>query len=172
MTKLINIFGGPGIGKSTVIAGLFHLMKINQIEVEIAHEFAKDLVWDNQTDILKTDQLYVFAHQYRRIYRLMNKVEYIIVDCPLLMHIPYIADGFLVGLEPLIVESHHTFNNQSFLLNRRPDHKYVTEGRHNTEEESFRIHDELVDILNKYNEPYTEVVVSPDAPKTILSLLS
>lgn len=147
-------------------------MKLKQIEVEVAHEVAKDLVWENQSDILTKDQLYVFALQHRRIYRLVDRVEYIIVDCPLLMCIPYIAEGFLTGLEPLIVESHHTFDNQSFLLNRRPDHKYVTEGRYNTEEESFRIHEKLVDILVKYDEPYIEVDVGEEAPKTILSLLS
>ena len=170
MTKLINIFGGPGIGKSTVIAGLYHYMKLKHINVEIAHEVAKDYVWEEQLGILHNDQLLVFAQQHRRIYRLMNKVDYIIVDCPLLMCIPYIAEGFLRGLEPLIVESHHTFDSQSFVLNRT-DAEYNPEGRYHNEIESIEKHREIVDVLHKYDIPYSEIDVGPEAPKKIMSLL-
>jgi len=170
LTRLINIFGGPGVGKSTVIAGLFHYMKLQQINVEVAHEVAKDYVWEEQLDILHHDQLLVFAQQHRRIYRLMNKVDYIIVDCPLLMCIPYIADGFLKGLEPLIVESHHTFDSQSFVLNRS-DATYNPTGRYHNESESIQKHKEIVDVLIKYDIPYSEIDVGPEAPKKIISLL-
>ena len=158
MTKIINIFGGPGIGKSTVIAGLFHQMKINQISVEVANEFAKDLVWNNQFDILTEDQLYVFAHQHRRIYRLIDKVDYIIADCPLLMCIPYIAKGFYENLEPLIVEAWNSFDNQSFVLNR-PTFSYESGGRYQDEEGSIKKHEEIIDVLIKYDVRYTELEV-------------
>jgi len=158
LTKIINIFGGPGIGKSTVIAGLFHQMKINQISVEVANEFAKDLVWNNQFDILTEDQLYVFAHQHRRIYRLIDKVDYIIADCPLLMCIPYIAKGFYENLEPLIVEAWNSFDNQSFVLNR-PTFNYESGGRYQDEEGSIKKHEEIIDVLIKYDVRYTELEV-------------
>ena len=32
-TKIINFFGGPGIGKSTQAAGLYSLMKKNNMSV-------------------------------------------------------------------------------------------------------------------------------------------
>lgn len=171
MTKIINIFGGPGIGKSTTIAGIFHEMKKNQLDVEISHEFAKDLVWNNQFDILNEDQLYVFANQYRRISRLINRVDYIIADCPLLMCIPYIAEGFFTTLEPLIVEAWNRFDNQSFLLTRPTDVKYENEGRYHDEEGSIKKHNEIVDVLNKYDVSYTEFNVN-HAVTNILALLS
>ena len=159
MTKIINIFGGPGIGKSTTIARIFHEMKKNQLDVEISQEFAKDLVWNNQFDILKEDQLYVFAHQYRRISRLIGKVDYIIADCPLLMCIPYIAEGFFTKLEPLIVEIWNSFDNQSFLLTRPTDFKYEAEGRYQDEEGAVNQHNKIVDVLTKYDVSYSEVNV-------------
>ncbi len=170
MTKIINIFGGPGVGKSTVIAGVFHEMKINQISVEVANEYAKDLVWNNQLDILHEDQLYVFAHQHRRIYRLVDKVDYIIADCPLLMCIPYIAEGFYTTLEPLIVEAWNNFDNQSFVLNRPKGFKYESGGRYQNEEGSIEKHNQIVAVLNKYNVPYTEFNVNT-AVTNILAML-
>ena len=159
LTKLINIFGGPGIGKSSTVAGLFHQMKIQHLGVEIAHEFAKDMVWDDRLDILKEDQLYVFANQHRRIKRLIGKVDYVIVDCPLLMCIPYIATGFYDSLEPLIVESWNAFENISFVLNRSPDAVYDNRGRYHSESESAEKHAEILAILHKYNVPYTNIDV-------------
>ncbi len=171
MTKIINIFGGPGIGKSTVIAGIFHQMKIRHINVEVANEFAKDLVWNNQSDILTEDQIYVFAHQHRRIYRLLNKVDYIIADCPLLMCIPYIAKGFYTNLEPLIVEVWNNFDNQSFVLNRPSDLNYECGGRYQDEEGSIKKHEEIVDVLIKYDVHYTEVDIDESTVDTIVGLI-
>ena len=45
-TKIINIFGNPGSGKSTIAAYLFTALKSRNIEVELVTETAKDLVWD------------------------------------------------------------------------------------------------------------------------------
>lgn len=144
-------------------------MKINQISVEVANEFAKDLVWNNQFDILTQDQLYVFAHQHRRIYRLIDKVDYIIADCPLLMCIPYITKEFYKNLEPLIVEAWNSFDNQSFVLTR-PKFKYESGGRYQDEEGSIKKHQEIIDVLIKYNVQYTELEVKI-AVTNILAML-
>ena len=45
-TKVINLFGNPGSGKSTVAAYLFSELKSRGLEVELVTETAKDLVWD------------------------------------------------------------------------------------------------------------------------------
>jgi hypothetical protein len=168
LTKIINIFGGPGIGKSAVIAGLFHQMKINHIEVEIANEVAKDYVWENQMNILTEDQLIVFAKQHRRVYRLIDKVDYVIADCPLLMCIPYIPKNSYKSLEPLMVEAWNSFDNISFLL-QRPDVPYNEKGRYQNEEESKQKHQEIINVLHKYDVPYWNVVVNPTAPQEIFS---
>ena len=41
MTKIINLFGGPGIGKSTQAAGLYYEMKKLNMNVEMPYEFPK-----------------------------------------------------------------------------------------------------------------------------------
>ena len=38
---IINIFGGPGTGKSTLAAYIFHNLKCRHVEVEVVTEYAK-----------------------------------------------------------------------------------------------------------------------------------
>jgi predicted ATPase len=58
--KVINLYGGPGTGKSTTAAALFALMKREGYNVELVTEFAKDLVWTERNKELG-DQIYIFG---------------------------------------------------------------------------------------------------------------
>ena len=51
--KVINLFAGPGTGKSTTAAGLFYKMKSKGYMVELVTEFAKDLVYQESFFRLK-----------------------------------------------------------------------------------------------------------------------
>ena len=76
MSKLINLFGGPGIGKSGVSAGITYELKKRHISCNNPYEFPKRLAWDNNIPAIK-DQLYVFANQHRGIAESYGKVDYI-----------------------------------------------------------------------------------------------
>jgi len=151
MTTVINIFGGPGSGKTTLAAGLFHKMKINQVEVELVSEYAKDMVWEERPNIMD-DQLYIFTKQYRRIVRLIDKVDFVIVDSPLLMCNAYILPGYFTKLEPLIVEVFNTFNNINFVKARTT--VYNSNGRCQTENQALQKDRDILDVLQKYSAPY------------------
>lgn len=43
---VVNLFGGPGCGKSTTMARLFADLKTRGLNVEMVSEFAKDLVYE------------------------------------------------------------------------------------------------------------------------------
>ena len=58
-TKIINIFGNPGSGKSTIAAYLFTELKSRNIEVELVTETAKDLVYIAKLN--KNNDLYKLA---------------------------------------------------------------------------------------------------------------
>lgn len=87
-TKVINLFGNPGSGKSTISAYLFSELKARGIETELVTETAKDLVWDEDWKRL-SNQIYVFSTQLHKVDRLIGKVECIITDSPLLMQVGY-----------------------------------------------------------------------------------
>lgn len=54
MTKIINLFGGPGVGKSTIASGLFYYMKIAGYNVEAPQEWCKQKVYEGTKYPLKT----------------------------------------------------------------------------------------------------------------------
>jgi hypothetical protein len=89
--KVINLWGGPGAGKSTTRAGLFYAMKMKQLKVEEAVEFAKELSYEKNYVTLQ-DQWKVTGEQHRRINILRDQVDYAITDSPLPLGILY-ADG-------------------------------------------------------------------------------
>lgn len=96
--KVINLYGGPGTGKSITATMLFAKMKLAGINCEYVSEFAKELAWQfsSNSEDLKAllAQEYVFAQQHFRMRRCSGEVEYIITDSPLLISKVYIRDDF------------------------------------------------------------------------------
>ncbi|MGZ8924602.1 MAG: AAA family ATPase [Nitrososphaeraceae archaeon] len=135
MTKIINFFGAPGSGKSTLAAELFSYMKRRHYSVELAVEYAKDMVWEERHNILQ-DQLYMLAKQNRKIRRLNSVVDYVITDSPILLSCIYIDDSDIYNqtLKQLAVEVFNSYNNTNFFINR--NHSYVELGRNQNELES------------------------------------
>lgn len=117
-TKVINLFGNPGSGKSTVAAYLFSELKSRGLEVELVTETAKDLVWDEDRKRL-SNQMYVFSTQLHRVDRLIGKVQYIITDSPLLLQIGYYKERHLPAskaFKKLCIAYNKRYNNINIWL--------------------------------------------------------
>jgi len=153
--KVINFFGGPGIGKSTSAAKKFYDMKQEGKNVELITEYAKDMVWENRNNILD-DQLYLFAKQHRKLERLRDVVDYVIVDSPLIMSMVYIKDDYYKNLKPLIYEAWNSFDNANILLKREKEYNPI--GRLQTELEAIQKDLEIKNLLDEYNIEYHEQV--------------
>jgi adenylate kinase family enzyme len=177
MSKLINLFGGPGIGKSSIAAGIFYKLKKKHISCNNPYEFPKTLAWDNNIPAIK-DQLYVFANQHRGIAQSYGKVDYIIIDSPILfskIYHSYYTEGYPAefygdSFHKMILELHNKYDNINILLER-------AEGVHNEEErfqdyeESLVIDDLCKKILDENNIPYHTVKVGKNTVKEILKLI-
>lgn len=153
-TYVINLYGGPGCGKSTVAAGLFYELKCSGFECELTGEYAKDKTWDNNPEVLD-NQPFIFGQQLHRIWRLNNKVEIIVCDSPILLSIIYSKENSEL-FEEFIVEQYSKYNNINFILDRTV--KYDVIGRNQTEEEAIELDNKLIDIMKKYNISYTKVI--------------
>ena len=176
--KVINLFGGPGCGKSTTAAGLFYQMKVAGIKVELVTEYAKELVYDNTLDIMLDRQEVIFAEQNQRLHRLRNKVEFAIVDSPILLSYIYpemnqeqknIAHWPALGaFKQLVVEVFHTYDNLNFFLNRQPD-TFEEYGRDHNEHQAISLDDRIQQTLSDLSVPHETIDVGPDTVATILS---
>lgn len=152
-THIINIYGGPGCGKSTVAAGLFYELKYLGFECELTGEYAKDRTWDDNPEVLN-NQPFIFGQQLHRIWRLNNKVQFIICDSPILLSIIYSKEKSEL-FEEFVVEQYNKYNNINFILDRTV--RYDPIGRNENEEEALLLDNDLLFILKKYNIDYTFV---------------
>lgn len=149
--KVINILGGPGIGKSTAAAKVFYKLKERGLSVELVTEVAKDIVYEEQLKILK-DQLFVFAKQNRRMERLRGKVDYVVTDSPGILALAYQIPDYYPTFEPLVVDVFNSYDNINFMLNRH--YGFEEKGRAHDEGTSKNIDKNIISILEKHNIPY------------------
>lgn len=133
-TLLVNFYGGPGSGKSSLCAAVFAELKFRGILAEIASEFAKDLVWEESTQVLG-NQLYVLGHQWHRVWRLMGKVDVILTDSPLLLSAMYASEDSKHYIDPLVRNLIQSIPDQMHVVLRR-EKPYEPRGRMQTENEA------------------------------------
>ena len=81
-TTIINIYAGPGAGKSTTTAQVFAMMKQAGLSVEMRTEYVKDWAWRGR-QVGVWDDIYLIAKQLQRESVCYGKVDYIVTDSPL-----------------------------------------------------------------------------------------
>lgn len=155
-TLIVNFIGAPGSGKSTLMAAVFAKLKSKGIDCELVTEFAKDLVWDERFDDMK-DEIYIFAKQNHRIFRVAGKVDVIVTDRPLILTMLYNNryGGHNEALNNLVLQEFNKYENLNFLLQRISHYNPV--GRVQTEEESDEIADQIKELMNENNLEYIEI---------------
>lgn len=165
MTKIINLMGGPGVGKSTVATGLFSQLKQRKISCELVTEYAKESVWEGTQKLLE-NQIHVFSEQFRRQFRLLNKVSYVVTDSPLLLSSIYFDHYFeKLSKDVNIFTPEYTdllrrffeqtflqFDNTIYYLNRVKE--YDPNGRNQSLDEAKLIDDRALAKLNDKNIGY------------------
>lgn len=163
-TKIINLFGGPGIGKSTTAAKVYHELQMNGYECDLPYEFPKQIAWeDNRSQI--TDQLFVFAGQHRNILRSYGKVDYIILDSPILLSLVYKNlynsdfPSLLYGnnFDSMALDVFRGYENINFNIERVSEKEYFDGGRFQTLTESMKIDNEVIKLLEGNDIEYISI---------------
>lgn len=152
-TTVINLIGGPGCGKSTIAAGLFYELKKLGVSCELVCEYTKEKVWEESFNVLN-DEIYLFAKQLHKQWRLKDKVDYIITDHCLLNSVIYNKINSN-SFNDLVFEEFNKFSNINFFITRGD--KYETAGRIETEEESKQLDKDFKELFNKNKIAYKEV---------------
>ena len=167
-TTIVNLFAGPGAGKSTTAAGVFHLLKKAGIECEYIPEFAKDLTWEGRHYALGV-QPYIFGKQMKNLVKVIGKVKYAITDSPILLSYIYAGEEYPQSFKDSVVDIFKTMNNRNFFIRR--GETYSELGRNQTREESEKIDEEVLDLLVR-NEITVTMVDKLDGAQKIVDYLT
>jgi tRNA uridine 5-carbamoylmethylation protein Kti12 len=168
---VINMFGGPGTGKSTAAADLFTRMKRNGYRVELVHEVAKDYVWEEWGHIFG-EQDYIFANQHRLIRRLVNhEVDYAISDSSIILGLFYMPDWFPESFKPFVLDVFNTYTNVNVIFERNPEFPYQQWGRNESEQQAIEKDRQIRQFFDEAGIPYIVVMAGPSSVDEIYNHL-
>ncbi len=153
-TLIVNLFGGPGTGKSTMAAGVFSELKWRGVNCELATEYAKEKVWEGSYGVFE-NQVYIFGKQLHRILRVQEKVDVVVTDSPILLVALY-NERLGKTFDDLIYEIFKTYNNVNYFLVRKKE--YIRKGRLQTLEEAIELDKSTRDLLDRNQIEYKTVL--------------
>lgn len=146
-TLIVSIFGGPGAGKSAFAHGLMYELKVAGVHCEYSSEYAKDIYYEESPKKLK-NQLYVFGKQLQRLRRVMNDVDVVVTDAPLIHSIHYEAEK-TDAFKNVVLNEHNKFDNFNIFLSRK--HDYNPKGRFQDERGAAVVTDSIEQLLHDLN---------------------
>ena len=177
MSKLVNLFGGPGIGKSSIANGITYKLKKKHISCNNPYEFPKKLAWDHNIPAI-SDQLYVFANQHRGIAECYGKVDYIVIDSPILfstIYHRYYTKGYPAEMygkvfHDMVIDLHRRYGSINILLERGVT-IHNDDERFQNYKQSVEIDTLCKNVLDETRTPYHTVKVGDDSVKDIMKII-
>lgn len=152
-TVIVNCFAGPGAGKTTCAWEIASELKKRGIEAEYVSEYAKELVWDNNTKLLDgslQSQKELYDIQNHRVKRLLGKVDVVVTDSPAVMGLMYLKEEN-TEFEAKAISDFKSQHNFNLFINRGDSFQQA--GRIHNLKESKAI-DTLIQQLLENNNIY------------------
>ncbi len=175
--RVINLFGGPGSGKSGVAAGVYNKLRKRGINIELVREFAKDLYYQERLKLMMEFQEVIYAEQNSRQQWLMDKVDFVVTDSPILLSAVYPdINRELFNLKPwpalhefktLVRAQFACYDNLNIWL-ERPKH-YEQEGRIQDEKTAQWIDEMLWSEVE--DRAITRMALNDDTETNIIAML-
>lgn len=149
-TVVVNLFAGPGAGKTTCAWEIASELKKRGVEAEYVSEYAKEFVWDGRTDILDGSlehQEMLFTEQAHRINRLLGKVDVVVTDSPTILGLLYLKEPN-GNFEAQVLRDFNRHKNFNLFINR--GHVFQQAGRIHNASESIAIDKRVQDFLQAH----------------------
>lgn len=161
--SVINLYAGPGSGKSTTSRALSALFGGNGISSIAPIEIPKLHVWEKSFHDL-SDQLKIFANQKYSQDLCFEKYKVSVVDSPLLMQWVYMEQNKANNTEELKNIILNAFKEReknciSFFLKR--EHKYSNYGRVHNEHQSNELNNKIINVLIQNNVHFKSFYTHP-----------
>jgi tRNA uridine 5-carbamoylmethylation protein Kti12 len=147
-TLIVNLYSAPGGGKSTTASRIFVYLKEHGYNCELVTEYAKDITWEEAFNKLN-NQIYIFAKQHHRVWRVSDKVDVIITDSPILLSLVYGKDITSKTFETLVMEEYNKFPHINVYLERM--FPYDSVGRSQDENGAKLIEKDIHNLFDRLN---------------------
>ena len=153
MIPRINIYGGPGVGKSTLAARIYSDLRRNFVSVELVQEVVKQYVYAGR--VLKPwDYVHTFGQQFEaELLPLSAGVKTIVTDSPLFLQCIYAYECGSPVYEQLvdicrIFDEEYSVRN--LLVLRSGSTPYETLGRWQDKGEAIKTDKMVRDALDRH----------------------
>lgn len=168
---VVNIFGGPGSGKSVLASDLFVHLKKRGIEAACPEEHAKKAIWSGQPWLLD-EQIVLVGRTWETIHMLLDKVDVILIDSPLLLCSVYAKAGEPSSFHDLTAFLHRRTRRINILLKRSPDLAYSTNGRRETADQALTVDDKIQSALRLSGEPFVTATSGEDSVSLLADMIT
>lgn len=168
---VVNLFGAPSSGKSTIASGLFEKLKIHGLRCEISMEYAKRLIrHDREKELL--NQSYVTNKQYHKLFmmKLAGDVDVVITDAPIPIGLAYAPADCGRWYEDMVWHFYNQNDNVNYFINRG-DAEYKEDGRQQSELEAELVGRKMKDIMRFHDIKWTDFNREPEASTKIMAHL-
>ena len=165
--RRINLYGGPGSGKSRTAGWLFGTLGVTdgpKMEMDFVQESCKQWVYIDRPPTGWSDQNKIFSDQLALEETALRKVDLIVCDAPLLMNCFYGWKFDRPGYKHNIALAEH-FEAEHPSLNiflRRKNIKYCEVGRFQNEEQATAMDVEVTTFVNQHLTKQSKTMVAID----------
>ncbi|WP_294101745.1 DUF6908 domain-containing protein [uncultured Ruminococcus sp.] len=155
-TLIVNIYGGPGAGKSTTALQLVAELKKLGYHADYVSEVAKELVYAKDFEHLDgtlKNQSKILSEQKRRLDIMLDNVDVVVTDSPLLLNTVYLKENAPEYIES-VFSQYENYNNYNVVVERDLSVKFEQEGRIHNLEESIKKDGEINTLLDSHDIDY------------------
>jgi nicotinamide riboside kinase len=152
---IVNIIGGPGVGKSIITSEIFSELKRRFVSAEISPEYIKKKIREGSMKAVES-QIYIFGKQQYQLFTMKDEVDVIVTDSPFIFCSVYDKTKNKER-KSLIMNEFNKYNNMNYFILRDKEVPYEQEGRYQDSEGAKEVDREMLDFLIENNIEVTAI---------------
>jgi nicotinamide riboside kinase len=152
---VVNLIGGPGVGKSILTSEVFAELKRRFVSAEISPEYIKKKLREGALKAVES-QIYIFGKQQYQLFTMKDEVDVIVTDSPFIFCSIYDKTNNR-ELESLIMTEFNKYDNLNYLILRDKSVPYEQEGRYQDSDGANEVDKEMINFLSENNIEYRAV---------------
>ena len=153
---VVNLIGGPGVGKSILTSEVFAALKRKFISAEISPEYIKKKIREGSMKAVQS-QIYIFGKQQYQLFTMKDDIDVIVTDSPFILSSIYDTSG-CNELRTLVMKEFNKYDNMTYYIDRDIKVPYEQEGRYQDAEGAKEVDTEVKDFLHDNNIDYKVVL--------------